>query len=216
MFIISRLSSSGFWSQAFGLGDASINSYFSRSGDRIDSDVAQMWSINSEYGILPFLGTNYDDNKISVKEEILPGRIFNPKPIFGIFFTGNTESRKLLTPGKTEYTTFGYPKTQFVPLYRWQYETQNNLFGGDRNEWLTNGPITRRYQDLDFDNSEYFQFSNGENVGYIYNQGPQGNPLNKFPNNQDRYFIVGAPYHFYFGLRRGKTAMNRFITKYIL
>jgi hypothetical protein len=28
-------------------------------------------------------------------------------------------------------------------------------------------------------------------------------------------YLVGAPSHFYFGLNNGKTAMNRFIKKYI-
>jgi hypothetical protein len=28
--------------------------------------------------------------------------------------------------------------------------------------------------------------------------------------------VVGAPYHFYFGLRKGKSAINRYITRYIL
>jgi hypothetical protein len=28
-------------------------------------------------------------------------------------------------------------------------------------------------------------------------------------------FLVGGPNHFYFGLKNGKTALNRFITRYL-
>jgi hypothetical protein len=57
--------------------------------------------------------------------------------------------------------------------------------------------------------------------GFIYNSSSTGgiNPtitpkLTKapMPNNM----ITGAPYFFYFCLRKGKSAMNRFITNYII
>jgi hypothetical protein len=35
-------------------------------------------------------------------------------------------------------------------------------------------------------------------------------------NNGSTNFVVGAPYHFYFGLGKGKTALNRFIKKYVV
>lgn len=38
------------------------------------------------------------------------------------------------------------------------------------------------------------------------------NPPNQFP---DRLFTVGAPYHFYFGLKKGKTAWDRFARKWL-
>ena len=212
MFIISRLANTNFWERAFGLGEASINAMFSRSGDRIDGDIAQLWSINSEYGVIPFLGSNYDDSKIYVSQD----GVFKT-PILGIFFDSDRETRQLITPGKTPYTTFGYPKTQEVPFYRWQLESTDTIFGYDENNWLTSRPIlTRKYQDLDFDTSPYFHTSNGENLGYIYNRNGQGNVSASFPQNQQRYFMVGAPYHFYFGVSKGKSAMNRFITKYII
>jgi len=112
---------------------------------------------------------------------------------------------------------FGYPKTQVVPFYRWQVESTTSIFGNEDNNWLTGTPIvSSKYQKLDFDNSPYFKVTNGQNLGYIYNRGPNGNPLESWPGLQDIYFLEGAPYHFYFGLKRGKSAMNRFITKYII
>ena len=225
MFIISRLSNSNFLGQLTGLGDASINAMFSRSGDRIDGDVAQMWSINSEFGIVPFLGTNYSDDNIFVSQDT----VFDT-PIFGIFFTGDTQLRQLLTPGKTTYTEFGYPKTQEVPFYKWSYlrddllsaptPATNNVFGYEDNTWdtdLNNGKLfSSKYQTLDFDSSPYFKPSSGDKLGYIYNRDGSGNVSSNYPQNQPSKFLVGAPFHFYFGLRRGKSAMNRFISKYLI
>jgi len=226
MFILSRLANSNFLGQLTGLGDASINAMFSRTGDRIDGDVAQMWSINSEFGIVPFLGTNYTDDRIFVSQDT----VFDT-PIFGIFFTGDTQVRQLLTPGKTTYTEFGYPKTQEVPFYKWSYleddsiftspkPATNNVFGYEDNTWdtnIVNGKLfSSKYQTLDFNNSPYFKPTNGNKLGYIYNRDSNGNVSADYPQNQPSKFLVGAPFHFYFGLRRGKSAMNRYISKYLI
>ena len=225
-FILSRLANSNFLGQLTGLGDASINAMFSRTGDRIDGDVAQMWSINSELGIVPFLGTNYEDDKVWISQDT----VFDT-PIFGIFFTGDTQLRQLITPGKTTYTEFGYPKTQEVPFYKWSYleddsiftspkPATNNVFGYEDNTWDTNlegGKLfSSRYQTLDFNKSPYFKPTNGNPVGYIYNRDSNGNVSTSFPAGKPSKFIVGAPYHFYFGLRRGKSAINKYITKYLI
>jgi hypothetical protein len=50
--------------------------------------------------------------------------------------------------------------------------------------------------------------------GFITNINSSGNPIINGTFLQDR-FIVGAPYHFYFGLKNGKTAVNRFIKLYV-
>jgi len=225
-FILSRLANSNFLGQLTGLGDASINAMFSRTGDRIDGDVAQMWSINSELGIVPFLGTNYEDDKVWISQDT----VFDT-PIFGIFFTGDTQLRQLITPGKTTYTEFGYPKTQEVPFYKWSYleddsiftspkPATNNVFGYEDNTWDTNLEgsklFSSRYQTLDFNKSPYFKATNGNPVGYIYNRDSNGNVSTNFPAGKPSKFIVGAPYHFYFGLRRGKSAINKYITKYLI
>ena len=52
--------------------------------------------------------------------------------------------------------------------------------------------------------------------GYIYNSTIGGATDEAFPQGQSTTFLVGAPYHFYFGLGKGKSAINRYITKYIL
>ena len=35
------------------------------------------------------------------------------------------------------------------------------------------------------------------------------------PNGDSRYINVGAPFHFYFGLKKGKSAFDRFGRKYL-
>lgn len=215
--ILSRLINSSFLGRLFNTGLGSINSMFSRSGDRIDGDIAQMWSINSEYGITPYSVSNYTDKQIYFGND--------DKATFGVFFESDRRARQLLTPGKTTYTQFGYPKTQEVPYYQWRYEDNkdNNLFGSDKNNWSTgelNNPNTTfgkiKYQNMDFDNSPYFKFSDDENLGYIYNENSNTQLPPKMSRINGPQFNVGMPYHFYFGLKRGKSALNRFYSKYIL
>ncbi len=43
----------------------------------------------------------------------------------------------------------------------------------------------------------------------------QGAPAEDSVVNQYSIIIVGAPYHFYFGLNNGKTALDRFFKLYV-
>jgi hypothetical protein len=219
LFIISRLINSNFWTQILGIGDASINRMFSRSEDRIDGDVAQLFSINSEYGVEGFSDDAYDDDTLYVSG--------SGDALVGVFFTGSTENRIKLTPGITTFTPtltnyFGYPKTQEVPFYLWKLNTTNTIFGDDKIDWSTglqgSGFYKQKYQTMSFYQapfSNYFNSTNYGKKGYIYNTDSNGY-TESFPPGQNSSFVVGAPYHFYFGLGKGKTAMNRYITKYIL
>ena len=78
-------------------------------------------------------------------------------------------------------------------------------------------------QNLDFSSDPYF-ISNTlipgnqlPNVpqGFITNFDVNGNPLPSNSNVLNNNVLVGGPNHFYFGLNNGKTAINRFIKKYI-
>ena len=92
--------------------------------------------------------------------------------------------------------------------------------------------FTHKYQTLDRieQNSRYFRTSTGgSNIndykGYIYSVDTLGNynpnfasqDLNTAPFSipNSRIITVGAPYHFYFGLKKGKTSFDRFATKWI-
>jgi hypothetical protein len=220
LFFISRLINSNFWTQALGLGDASINRMFSRSEDRMDGDAVQLFSINSEYGVIPFDDDSYDDNGFYVES--------NGDALLGIFFSSDTVNRRTISPGVTTFSTspllvdyYGYPNSQVVPVYQWKSQVQSTIFGNDKNDWHTSYPFySQKYQDLNFAGglpvSPYFNSTNTGQKGYIYNQDSNGVGIETWPNNQNSQYIVGAPYHFYFGLRKGKSAINRYITKYIL
>jgi hypothetical protein len=223
LFIVSRLINTNFLQQIFNFGDASINRMFSRSDDRMDGDVVQLFSINSEYGVEGFDEDSYDgvgDIYIATAGDAT----------FGVFFTSNTENRIVVSPGITTFTPtltnyFGYPKTQEVPFYQWKLNqgSVNTIFGSDLNEWETNllgnGFYSEKYQSLSFYQSPYSQYFNNLNTGrrgFIYNSTPAGATDETMPAGQQNRFLVGAPYHYYFGLGKGKSAINRYITKYIL
>jgi hypothetical protein len=219
LFFISRMINTNFWSQALGLGNASINRMFSRSEQRLDGDLTQLFSINSEYGVEGFDDDSYDDTDLYVS---------NGSDIFmGVFFKSNSEERKEVSPGIITFNSslsyrFGYPKTQEVPFYQWGLAGGSTIFGVDTNDWVTNisnGKFySQKYQDLSFDDvplSPYFNGTNSGRRGYIFNYiNGQNDP--QIPGGVQNNFIVGAPYHFYFGLSKGKSAVNRYITKYIL
>ena len=232
-FILSRLLDSNFLEQLLGLGDSSVNALFSRSEDRLDGDVTQMFSINSEYGIVPFNDDNYNDDDIFLYNTTTSAN--KSGSVIGLYFSSDTKNRILLTPGIATYGTVlqqnGYPKTQEVPMYKWGSDETSpspSLFGSELNEWYTGieggGFYSVPYQSMQFDTADYFKPQNGTGpfngaTGYIYNYDTDGNPnqnVNSYPADQSKRFVVGAPYHFYFGLGKGKSAINRYITKYIL
>jgi len=65
---------------------------------------------------------------------------------------------------------------------------------------------------LDFNIDPYFQSSTTK-LGMITNFDVSGQPL---PTPQvSTQVIVGAPFHFYFGLNNGKTAIDKFVKLYV-
>ena len=207
-----------------------------RGGDRIDGDFSQMLSINSEWKITPFISDNVDSSN-----QVFIGKS-NPsssssKPVFGVFFNLSDDSlryRKIMSPGIETYSTspvlieenFGYPNSQEVPFYKWQISQASVIFGSENNNWYTDtipgtgSFFSKKYQELDFltPNEKYTTtttklgyitnyYSNGTtnpNSSNVTNGTPGGNPV-----------LVGAPYHFYFGLYNGKTALDIFYKLYV-
>ena len=240
LFIISRLISSSFLEDLLGVGDAAIQKLFSRDAStgagssftdsRVDGDYAQMISINSEFGVLPYLSGNYSDS-ISVNENLM-----------GIWFTGSTKSlynnigstvedRRILGPGQLTFNElnpfitddFKYPGAQEVPYYGWKYESNGNVWGSEENTWKTNNSpsLSGKYQNEEFDGfNDYPQPINGLGTGFLFNR-PLGIFTNSVPptsgsgQQASKGFRVGSPFHNYFGLKKGKSAMNLFITKYM-
>jgi hypothetical protein len=220
--IISRLMNSNWLGALFNAGDSSINKMFSRSEDRLDGDVTQLFSINSEYGVEPFGDDNYSDQDLFVSA--------SNDALVGIFFSYNTINRIFISPGTVTFSLspslnfyYGFPKSQEVPVYKWKLNDQTYIFGSGTNDWHTAPPYySQKYQLFNFTSqtppgvSPYFNTTNTGQLGYIYNSDQNGEPLSSWSSSFNDKNVVGAPYHFYFGLRKGKSAINRYITKYIL
>ena len=95
---------------------------------------------------------------------------------------------------------------------------QKNFYGSDTYQHS-------KYQDLDFTSPNEKYRTSLYNLGYITSFDSNGNPLPITPlanilqgdpsTNPSDAVIVGAPYHFYFGLNNGKTAIDRFYKLYV-
>jgi hypothetical protein len=134
---------------------------------------------------------------------------------------------------------FGYPKTQLVPNYKWslkQSTPSQSIFGTENNNWYTNtiggGFYSKKYQDLNFTTLGEKYITSTTKLGYIANYDINGNPDPGItgvvqgqpigsPDSQaagtgeQQAIVAGAPYHFYFGLNNGKTAVDRFYKLYV-
>ena len=243
LFVISRITNSKF---LFGLPtnqDNSLNSLFTRDGDnrRIDGDLAQSLSINSEFGVIPFSPEFYSVNGTSSDPVVILGP--PTSPTMGIFFSSTTfdlQNKDYLTPGVINFrptpgaNAITYPygiKSQYVPFYQWELKQEYtpNIFGSQFNNWKTNqdsninvsGIFGFNYQSLDrrnIDPPTYFVGSNNTNDiyqrGYIFNVNSSGGYSYSMGGIPSSKFLVSAPFHFYFGIKKGLTALDKFKTKY--
>ena len=231
LYVVSRIANQNILQLIGSVGSLSgTKVFFTRTDNpnydgRADGDFVQLLSINSEFGVVPYIDGNYPDS-------ITLGEDDNGNSIVGIFFSADTNSRRIITDGtkvltldpEGPATTFGYEKSQEVPYYMWNITDVDgnppvNLFGTEKNNWETTQIYSSIYQSDDFFNQtqKYVQPNQGYGLGYIFNKdnnNPEldSSPINQFNNSR---YKVGNPFFFYFGLKRGKTAMNRFIKKYI-
>ena len=93
----------------------------------------------------------------------------------------------------------------------------------EENTWKTNNSpsLSGKYQNEEFDGfNDYPQPINGLGTGFLFNR-PLGSFTGSIPpasgsgQQASKGFRVGSPFHNYFGLKKGKSAMNLFITKYM-
>jgi hypothetical protein len=240
LYIISRQVSSNFLQQILGAGDASIGVFFSRFRNRIDGDYAQAISINSELGVdeFDFESYGYDTGNTTQNTFYLQDKTV------GIFFSSNTQTRDFVTPRRIIRDDFNPPYkydnlnffSQEVPFYKWSItQKNNNIFGTEKNDWATSVKDISSYfyQSLDRTKLQYippstqFGYFMGEtNInlfykGYIYNVKATGGgnfifePKISATMVNYQNILVGAPYHFYFGLKRGNSALDKFNKKYL-
>jgi hypothetical protein len=241
LFVISRITDEGFLRQILAFGDNSLQQLFSRNGSsrRIDGDLAQAMSINSEYGVIPFSPEFYQ----VVGSDSDPVRIVGPlnNPTMAIFFSSSTidlQNKDFLTPGVIDFRpsnnanaiTYKYGiKSQEVPYYQWEIKDkpESGVFGTERNSWSTNTNdiFSRNYQSLDRRDiitpsyliPSSYPISDTFARGYIFNiTGTSFNDFNYSLNGGtwQNKVLVGAPNHFYFGVIKGETALDKFKEKY--
>jgi hypothetical protein len=250
LFVISRITDEGFLEQILAFGDNSLQQLFSRNGSsrRIDGDLAQAMSINSEFGVIPFSPEFYQATDSASDPVRIVGFNGNTtQPTMAIFFSSTTQdlqNKDFLTPGVIDFRpsnnanalTYKYGiKSQEVPFYQWEIvpNQQNNIagvFGSEKNSWLTNnttggGIFSRNYQSLDrrdiitpsYMIPSSYPVSDTFARGYIFNvDGTSYNNFNYSLNAGDyeTKILVGAPNHFYFGVIKGETALDKFKEKY--
>jgi len=242
LFVISRIANSTFLTRI--TNNDSLNVLFSRNPNippknRIDADLAQMMSINCEIGVVPFTPEYYDSTgPVNTNPVVIYGTTAE-NALMGIFFSSTTfdlQTKDFISPGIINFRpnpfvpAITYPygiKSQKVPFYQWQLNQPQSIFtifGSERNNWATDIPdiVTSEYQNLNRRNvttPNYFVPSNTSfdiyQRGYIFNVDSVGNYDPNVWNSMKSKFMIGAPNHFYFGLFKGKSAMDLFKTKYL-
>ena len=210
----------------------------------VDGDYSQMIAINSQFGITEFSSESYGSDSVFLGQNAIPlgGGGYINFPLFGLLLTGDTQDRDYISPRRTIWNSGGTltnnqqlvdcwftnitTNSQEVPFYQWSLDylggPETNIFGSQSNNYTTDDGMffSYKYQSLDRLNpaSQYFQ--NDQSNGY-YVRGTQinfdnnGVPTESTPQNFEQTFLVGAPFYFYFGLKKGASAMDVFITKYI-
>lgn len=233
LFVISRITDEGILKQIISLRNNGINQLFSRDERRIDGDLAQLMSINSEFGVIKFSPEFYESTGDPNDPVTILGTSKNPA--IAVWFSSTTEDlqfKDYLTPGKINFRTndnqenfpFFYGiKSQLTPFYQWQLDNSNVIFGNQYNNWSTDSGsiVTKKYQSLDrtsLNQPGYFQSTTSPSNtdrhqrGYIFSLDANGNYSEKGAYNSK--FMVGSPFQFYFGVVKGFSALNKFKEKY--
>ena len=186
LFIVSRQLNSTFLQKLIGLGDGSVNAFFTRPKEKFDGDYAQMISINSELGVKQFNFESYTaQSGASTNNPFFLGADRSGEPVIGVFFSSDTQTRDLVSPRRlirndqVPYNAAVYDylpiKTQEIPFYSWTTRDSNTVFGTQYNDWRTSSIKSNLYQKFNRTEvtSNYFM---GENPkadfmkGYIYNR----------------------------------------------
>lgn len=243
--IISRLTNLSFVNLLTSLAGANIFEFFLNDRqvlkNLVDADYAQMISISSELGISPFEAINYPTDPNGQDPLYINTRL-KLDVVFGIFWKSNQQLRDYISPKRNIISNTANLGSvcsfsdipvfsQVVPFYQWQIKDnpdENSIFGSQGNDWYTfpvDSPLffSSKYQSMDRlnSNSRYFRYNTTGGTGYIYATDPNdgdedANRLRWTHNNPDSNAItVGAPFHFYFGLKKGKTAFDKFAKKWI-
>ena len=236
-FVISRILDSNFLRST-----KIINEFFREPGKKVDGDLAQLMSINSEFGVVKFSPELYEfktnnSPTIIFSEKSSNGR---DKNYMGVFYSSSEADLQLkdyITPSRVNFReietnalvrrNYGN-KSQDVPFYSWNLDkTSRTIFGTEKNNWGTaqKDIKNKKYQSLerikftsgdtktDYFSDSSYDLSYNNDRGYIFAQ--KNNEYNRNDRGGIDSFIVGAPFHFYFGIKKGFSALDKFKTKYL-
>ena len=210
---------------------------------QIDADYAQLISINSELGVAPFLSSNYPDNPLLGEQNPIYFDCDNVMGIFFSSDTQIrdyiTPKRTIINGDVTINSSCSFNNfpvySQRVPFSQWKIQVPDtSIFGRQFNNWEYNvggNVFSHKYQSLDRldNNSRYFRTDGSVLTKYqkghiyavysssTYNAVTINANQQYWDNNapDEALITVGAPFHFYFGLRRGASSFDRFKTKWI-
>jgi hypothetical protein len=241
-FGVIRLLDSSFLANFFG---SQITKLFSRAGKKVDADFAQTVAVNSQIGVVPLDTSFYTTSPSSPGgASVIAAGTGSGNIMMGIMFTSSTESiqvRDFISPVRTIRwnpltNDFAYDytetKSQLTPHYMWRLNNGNTIFGNQGNNWATSPDpssiVAVKYQQMDrlpsqLPGSPYPVWNESVNEynarGYIFasNANDMASITYNYtaPTIMGHTILGGAPWYFYFGLRKGNTAINRFSTKFI-
>ena len=199
-----------------------------------------MLQINSQYGISPFNEGNYvDDPAVPGDNPIYISTANDGSSVFGLFYSSYPESRDLISPRRIDRNNTGSVliadylevKSQEVPFYQWRNNayapasSEPSIFGNDRNTWYSQisnfrglNILSQKYQELDRLNTPFFIGNNGQienKLGYIFQRNAVGEYVPQNTGGTNFTTLTSAPWYFYFGLKTGGSAMDKFRHLYI-
>jgi hypothetical protein len=226
----------------------------------VDGDYAQTIAVQSQYGVYEFSTETYGAggiffgryNLVTERVNPLTGEIEtytepDAGPVFGLFFSANTQNIDYISPRRTIFNNNAVTPpdylndflqiptlSQVVPYYKWDmgYINSNTIFGYQSNNNVTvNLGSTfpnNRYQQFDraAATSQYF-IPDGNlirnylsyPINFELTVDADGNPIYQptpnLPATTVNPITLGTPFYFYFGLKQGASAMDKFITKYV-
>ena len=242
LFGIMRLLDSSFLANFFG---NQITKLFSRGGRKVDADFAQSVAVNSQIGVVPLDTSFYTTSPSSPGgASVIAAGGSSSSIMMGIMFTSSTESiqvRDFISPVRTIRwnpltNDFAYDyteaKSQLTPHYMWRLNSGLTIFGTQTNNWATSPDpssiVAVKYQHMDrlptqIPGSPYPVWNASVNEynarGYLFasNSNDMASITYNYsaPTIQGKTILGGAPWYFYFGLRKGNTAINRFSNKFI-
>jgi hypothetical protein len=170
---------------------------------------------------------------------------YDSEAVIGIFYSSDTKIRDYISPKRSVINSqlplsdVGCSFNNFpifshtVPFYQWNINGDiGKIFGTQNNNWETkpfdSGEFfSYPYQSLDRlnSNSRFFRSTNQTKTdyfkGYIYAVNNTGLIDEAYGNwvqntsNKPTAITVGGPYFFYFGLKKGKSAFDRFNSKWV-